>query len=59
MILVLEKIFVVNVTLCVGYVLDVLARTALWHDGLDFRHGTGHGVGSYLNVHEGMKVERY
>ncbi|CAG8533718.1 4119_t:CDS:10 [Cetraspora pellucida] len=36
-----------------GYVLDVLARTALWRDGLDFRHGTGHGVGCFLNVHEG------
>ncbi|KAJ3025590.1 UNVERIFIED_CONTAM: hypothetical protein HDU68_006959 [Siphonaria sp. JEL0065] len=36
-----------------GYILDVLARTALWRAGLDFRHGTGHGVGHYLNVHEG------
>ncbi|KAJ3150312.1 hypothetical protein HK101_001967 [Irineochytrium annulatum] len=36
-----------------GYVLDVLSRTALWRAGLDFRHGTGHGVGSFLNVHEG------
>lgn len=36
-----------------GYLLDVLARTSLWRDGLDFRHGTGHGVGCYLNVHEG------
>ncbi|KAJ3112371.1 hypothetical protein HDU96_004616 [Phlyctochytrium bullatum] len=36
-----------------GYVLDVLSRTSLWKGGLDFRHGTGHGVGSYLNVHEG------
>ena len=27
--------------------------TALWKDGLDYRHGTGHGVGSHLNVHEG------
>ncbi len=33
--------------------LDVLARQALWHAGLDFDHGTGHGVGSYLSVHEG------
>jgi Xaa-Pro aminopeptidase len=30
-----------------------LARTALWQAGLDFDHGTGHGVGSYLSVHEG------
>ncbi|KAJ3005384.1 hypothetical protein HKX48_000717 [Thoreauomyces humboldtii] len=36
-----------------GYILDVLARTSLWQAGLDFRHGTGHGVGSFLNVHEG------
>ena len=36
-----------------GYVLDVLARSALWKSGRDFRHGTGHGVGSFLNVHEG------
>ncbi|KAF7720703.1 hypothetical protein EC973_006318 [Apophysomyces ossiformis] len=32
---------------------DPFARHALWKDGLDFRHGTGHGVGSFLNVHEG------
>ena len=36
-----------------GHVLDGLARVALWQDGCDFQHGTGHGVGSYLNVHEG------
>ncbi|KAF0459956.1 Creatinase/aminopeptidase [Gigaspora margarita] len=36
-----------------GYLLDVLARTSLWRDGLDYRHGTGHGVGCFLNVHEG------
>ena len=36
-----------------GLQLDVLARVALWKEGLDFRHGTGHGVGSCLNVHEG------
>lgn len=33
--------------------LDILSRQALWSDGLDFRHGTGHGVGAFLNVHEG------
>lgn len=37
----------------IGYQLDTLARAPLWQDGLDFRHGTGHGVGAYLNVHEG------
>ena len=33
--------------------LDALARQALWSAGLDYDHGTGHGVGSYLSVHEG------
>ncbi|MDE8347152.1 MAG: M24B family metallopeptidase, partial [Acidocella sp.] len=36
-----------------GAHLDVLARNALWQAGLDYDHGTGHGVGSYLSVHEG------
>ncbi|KAI1412972.1 aminopeptidase-like protein [Hypoxylon sp. FL1857] len=36
-----------------GFALDGLARQYLWQHGLDYRHGTGHGVGSYLNVHEG------
>jgi Xaa-Pro aminopeptidase len=36
-----------------GAQLDPLARMALWQAGLDFDHGTGHGVGSYLSVHEG------
>lgn len=36
-----------------GNHLDVLARTPLWQAGLDYDHGTGHGVGSYLSVHEG------
>lgn len=36
-----------------GGQLDALARAALWQVGLDYDHGTGHGVGSYLNVHEG------
>jgi len=36
-----------------GQDLDPLARAALWQAGLDFDHGTGHGVGSYLSVHEG------
>lgn len=36
-----------------GAQLDVLARAPLWAAGLDFDHGTGHGVGSYLSVHEG------
>jgi len=36
-----------------GTQLDTLARLALWQAGLDFEHGTGHGIGSYLSVHEG------
>jgi len=36
-----------------GSALDALARAALWMHGLDYDHGTGHGVGSYLGVHEG------
>lgn len=36
-----------------GLMLDSLARMYLWQIGLDYRHGTGHGVGHYLNVHEG------
>jgi len=36
-----------------GSQLDVLARLPLWQAGLDYDHGTGHGVGSYLSVHEG------
>ncbi|KAI9023837.1 peptidase M24, structural domain-containing protein [Phycomyces nitens] len=36
-----------------GYQIDSWARQPLWQDGLDYRHGTGHGVGAYLNVHEG------
>ena len=36
-----------------GSQLDVLARQHLWSAGLDFDHGTGHGVGAYLSVHEG------
>ena len=36
-----------------GSQLDAFARRALWEKGLDYDHGTGHGVGSYLSVHEG------
>ena len=36
-----------------GAQIDALARVALWQVGLDFDHGTGHGVGAYLSVHEG------
>lgn len=37
-----------------GMHLDVLARQFLWAHGMDYAHGTGHGVGSYLGVHEGL-----
>jgi Xaa-Pro aminopeptidase len=36
-----------------GYHLDILARKDLWQHGLNYGHGTGHGVGYFLNVHEG------
>ncbi len=36
-----------------GCMLDTLARAALWDGGFDYDHGTGHGVGAYLSVHEG------
>jgi Xaa-Pro aminopeptidase len=36
-----------------GSQLDILARQYLWADGVDYAHGTGHGVGAYLAVHEG------
>jgi Xaa-Pro aminopeptidase len=39
-----------------GVDLDAFARRALWQAGLDFDHGTGHGVGSYLSVHEGPQA---
>lgn len=50
---------VISVASCVfpseikGNCLDTLARKALWDVGLDYGHGTGHGIGMYLNVHEG------
>ncbi|MGH4139782.1 aminopeptidase P family protein [Clostridium sp.] len=36
-----------------GSNLDIIARIPLWNAGMDFKHGTGHGVGFFLNVHEG------
>ena len=36
-----------------GSQIDVLARAPMWREGYNYMHGTGHGVGSYLNVHEG------
>jgi len=45
-----KVVFPTNTT---GLQLDALARQSLWALGLDYRHGTGHGVGHFLNVHEG------
>jgi len=43
-----------------GADMDILARQNLWQVGLDYAHGTGHGVGSFLNVHEGPNgIGRY
>jgi Xaa-Pro aminopeptidase len=36
-----------------GHILDGIARSLMWNAGLDYGHGTGHGVGAFLNVHEG------
>lgn len=36
-----------------GVALDAIARASMWNTGLDYGHGTGHGVGAFLNVHEG------
>jgi len=44
---------------CVGLNLDYLARSPLWELGLDYNHGTGHGVGSVLSVHEGPQSIRW
>lgn len=44
---------------CRGLNLDVRAREALWEYGLDYKHGTGHGVGYLLNVHEGPNGFRW
>lgn len=41
-----------------GTQLDVLARTAMWHEGKNYLHGTGHGVGHFLNCHEGPQSIR-
>ena len=44
---------------CTGVNLDILARGPLWQEGLDYKHGTGHGVGYLLNVHEGPNGFRW
>lgn len=44
---------------CSGRMLDYIAREPLWEAGLDYKHGTGHGVGYVLNVHEGPQSFRW
>ncbi len=44
---------------CAGYHLDVIARMPLWERGMDYNHGTGHGVGCMLSVHEGPNGFRW
>ena len=44
---------------CTGMAFDYLARRPLWEAGLDYNHGTGHGVGFLLNVHEGPNSFSY
>ena len=44
---------------CTGYSLDLLCREPLWQAGVDYKHGTGHGVGYLLNVHEGPNAFRW
>ena len=44
---------------CKGVNLDLAAREVFWEKGLDYKHGTGHGVGYLLNVHEGPNSFRY
>ena len=44
---------------CSGVSLDILARAPFWEEGMDYNHGTGHGVGYLLNVHEGPQRIHY
>lgn len=44
---------------CTGANLDIRAREILWEQGLDYKHGTGHGIGNLLNVHEGPQSFRW
>lgn len=52
----LERVIWPNNTTISGADFDVLARRRLWEVGQDYRHGTGHGVGSFLCVHEGPQA---
>ena len=49
-------VLLINAT---GSDIDVRARTPLWQNGWDYNHGTGHGLGYFLNVHEGKCHTNY
>lgn len=52
------KVPIIYNDVLLGREIDAVARRALWDVGLDYRHGTGHGIGAYLSVHEGrFKVQ--
>ena len=44
---------ILMILIFVGRNVDVLARKHLWDRGLGYKHGTGHGIGSFLSIHEG------
>lgn len=44
---------------CSGIALDIMAREPMWENGMDYKCGTGHGIGYLLNVHEGPQTIRY
>lgn len=48
-----HELTAVSITFLTGRFLDTIARRELWQNGLDYRHGTGHGIGMFLGVHEG------
>ena len=45
-----------HIVFVLGANIDAYARQYLWRVGLDYRHGTGHGIGHYLSIHEGMNT---
>lgn len=49
----IERLVWPSVKKVTGADIDILARRRLWENGMDYGHGTGHGVGYNLNVHEG------
>ena len=56
----LERVVWPSNTTYSGSDFDILARRRIFESGLDYRHGTGHGVGSFLCVHEGpIAISRY